>query len=505
MSTLLGRQTPAPVSVVPDWHTTLGEPCAALAATCGLRPDDWQRFVLDATLGRDRRGRWTASTTCLAVPRQNGKNAVVEMLELYLAAVMGMKILHTAHEIKTARKAFNRIASFFTDDKLPELQKMVESIRRTNGQEAVYLTNGGCIEFSARTSGAARGFTADVLVMDEAQDLHDEALAALLPVISAAPSGDPLTFITGTPPTTKSDGDVWRRLRAAAIAGDTEDTAWLEWSATPDGRGELDIADKAVWAEANPALGIRLRPREIAKELRSMAPDVFRRERLGMFEETAITATIPLPDWVECADPTAQASSDEDLDEVDDLVLAIDFGPGMTSAAIVAAWTDPATRLPTVEVIEHRSGHTRWVAPRVVELVENRPVVAVIIDGFGQRGTLVEDLQGAGVGVTLVGVDYVKTAAEIFVEHIVGHRLRHSDQPALTVTIPHIRRQKVGERWKLGAHPGADVDISPTIAAALALRGLTYDELEPVTYRRRRRRRKRDAPRTNVTGTIYIT
>lgn len=502
---LAGVQTPNQVSVLPARHSSLGGPCAELATVCGLTPDPWQQLVLDVTLGRGARGRWTASTTCLAVPRQNGKNAIIEMLELYLAAVLGLSILHTAHEIKTARKAFNRIAGYFESDKLPELKSMVRSIRKVNGQEAVYLTNGGAIEFSARTSGAARGFTVDVLIMDEAQDLHDEALAALLPTISSAPSGDPLIFVTGTPPTTRSDGDVWRRMRSEALAGNSRKTAWIEWSATPDEHGELDIMSAKTWAEANPALGIRLNPDVIFTELGAMSPDVFKRERLGMFEDTAVTAVIPMVDWEACADPESQITCEDDLDGVEDMVIAVDYGPAMTSASLVAAWTDPTTRLPTVEVIEHRSGHTRWVAPRIAELVETRPITAVIIDGYGQRGTLVEDLQSRGVGPTLIAVDYVKTAAEIFVDSVTGHRLRHSNQPSLTATIPAARRKPVGDRWKLSRTPGAEVDVSPLIAAALAVRALTYDELEPINWRRPRRKRKANAPRQNITTDIWIT
>lgn len=504
-ATTVGVQQPSAVSVIPKAHSTLGGACAELATVCGLKPDEWQRLVLDVALGRDRRGKWSASTTCLAVPRQNGKNAVIEMLELYLAAVLGLNILHTAHEIKTARKAFNRIVSFFEDKKLPELTSMVKSIRKANGQEAVYLINGGSIEFSARTSGAARGFTVDVLIMDEAQDLHDEALAALLPTISAAKSGDPITFVTGTPPTTRSDGDAWRRMRNEHLAGRARRSAWLEWSATPDNFGEIDIGDERVWAEANPALGIRLNPDRIHNELSTFPPEVFRRERLGMFEETAITAVFPDEDWAACADPDAQIRSAEDLDGVDDLRLAVDYGPAMASAAIVAAWSDPESGLPCVEVVEHRYGHTRWVAPRVAELVESRPVTAVIVDGYGQRGTLVEDLQDRGVGVTMIAVDYVKTASEQLVEYVVARRLRHSDQPALNQAVAAARRQKVGDRWKLSRTPGADVDVSPMIAAALAVRALTYDELEPIGWRRPRRKRRSNAPRTNIVGDIIIT
>ena len=83
------------------------------------------------------------------MPRQNGKNGVLEMVELYKSAVQGRKILHTAHEVKTCRKAFIRLKSFFESIDYPELKDEVSAIRSTNGQEAIILKNGGSIEFIA--------------------------------------------------------------------------------------------------------------------------------------------------------------------------------------------------------------------------------------------------------------------------------------------------------------------------------------------------------------------
>src|SRR5690606_40084508 len=69
---------------------------------------------------------------------------------LYGMVALGEKFLHTAHEVKTARKAFLRIASFFENPRRwPELAELVKEIRRTNGQEAVVLHNGGSVEFVA--------------------------------------------------------------------------------------------------------------------------------------------------------------------------------------------------------------------------------------------------------------------------------------------------------------------------------------------------------------------
>ena len=49
------------------------------------------------------------------------------MRELYGMVVLGERFLHTAHEVKTARKAFLRIAGFFENPRqYPELAAMAK-------------------------------------------------------------------------------------------------------------------------------------------------------------------------------------------------------------------------------------------------------------------------------------------------------------------------------------------------------------------------------------------
>src|SRR5690606_7171925 len=176
---------------------------------------------------------------------QNGKNAVIEIRELYGMIALGERFLHTAHEVKTARKAFLRLAGFFQNAlEWPELAAMAKEIRRTNGQEAIVLTNGASIEFVARSRGSARGYTVDVLVMDEAQELTDEQLEALLPTISSAPTGNPQQLLAGTPPGPGTPGEVFTRTRSAGVEGKDPRLCWHEWSVD----GEYNVADHALWA-----------------------------------------------------------------------------------------------------------------------------------------------------------------------------------------------------------------------------------------------------------------
>lgn len=262
--------------------------------------DPWQAEVVRAWLRTDAEG-WVASTWGLSVPRQNGKNGALEVVELYLMVALNMKILHTSHLLGSARKAFKRLMHFFgtkVDDphaKFPELNALVKEIRRTNGQEAIELHAGGLIELGARTGGAGRGSSFDILVIDEAQEYEEDEQEALEPTTSAAPSGDPITIYMGTPPKDLSErGEPFVRVRNAAVTGSDKRSAWVEHSASGevDKLSEADLqvltADRKNWAEANPALGGRIKLRTVETEHHKWSPRSFARERLNMWPTPSV-------------------------------------------------------------------------------------------------------------------------------------------------------------------------------------------------------------------------
>ncbi|MDN6706386.1 hypothetical protein [Corynebacterium glyciniphilum] len=483
--TLIGSQEPNPeYSRFPRYHHTDGDDCAFLADGYGLTPDPWQKLFLDYALGQNAQDQWTATTAALSVPRQNGKNAIIEMIELFQLVSLGRKILHTAHQIRTSRAAFNRLCSFFENPNHPELTAYCESIRRTNGQEAIELTNGGAIYFSARSQGAARGLTVDTLVMDEAQDLGDETLAALMPTISAAPSGKPQRIVCGTPPTTKSEGETFTRIRESAQDKANRRILWFEWSA--DDNGMVDTSDPTVWASANPALGFRLQPDVIEDEVAAMEAGTFMRERLGMWNlGKGKQAALPLDDWKECADRDFRLQPED----VGTITLSIDVTPSRDSAAIVAAIQTTNDEPPVIDVIDQRAGDLYWVAPRVAQIVEERNVSAVVVDGYGPGASLITAMEDRGVGVTKINVGFVTTAAERLLDAVATQNLRHLDQGGLTAAVAGAVRRPIGKEGRFSfKRLNGETDISPLIAAMLALSALQEHsaDLSPVKYRRKR-------------------
>ena len=105
---MTGSQEPR-VRIEPERVTTDGADAAELMAAYSCALDPWQRTVLDCWLGKNAAGAYSMTTGGLAVPRQNGKNVILEAREFFGMVISGERILHTAHQVITAKKSFRII------------------------------------------------------------------------------------------------------------------------------------------------------------------------------------------------------------------------------------------------------------------------------------------------------------------------------------------------------------------------------------------------------------
>src|SRR3954469_18238821 len=202
-----GVQRPR-VSNVPVYATSAGQEAADLAAAAGLVLDDWQRPVLDVALGERADGKWSAFEVGLIVGRQNGKGSILEARELAGLFLFGEQlILHSAHEFKTAQEAFRRVLGLVQNT--PDLEKLVSRVRTSHGEEGIELRNGARLRFVARSTGSGRGFSGDVVILDEAYKLPAQAMGALLPTMAARPN--PQVWYTSSAGT--DDSEVLARVK----------------------------------------------------------------------------------------------------------------------------------------------------------------------------------------------------------------------------------------------------------------------------------------------------
>jgi len=288
---MTGAQEPR-IKVEPHRLSTDGTDAVLLMTEYGYSLDEWQKTVIDCWLGRDENDKYNITSAGLALPRQNGKNVCLEAREFFGLVINGEKILHTAHQVRTSKKSFRRLAAMFTDKKHPEITDIVKNIRYTNGEECIELDNGGVIEFSARSRQAARGFDGiSVVVYDEAQELTDDQVEAIMATLSASSTGTRQIIYTGTPPYPGCPGDVFRRRRTICLNDPGKHDSWHEWSVEGQSITDINVSDTNLWYMTNPALGIRLSEEFTNEECRSMSADGFARERLGWWSPVLTEAS----------------------------------------------------------------------------------------------------------------------------------------------------------------------------------------------------------------------
>lgn len=461
----LGSQTPRlchlPEGVV---SAAPGEAAIKLAASAGLHLDEWQQFVLRNSLGLRADGKWAAFSSCVIVPRQNGKGAVLEALALASLFLFENELtVWTAHQMKTAKEGFRRLVGHIVGT--PDLHRHVAAIKRGNDDRGIELHDGRRIQFIARgTGGSGRGFTGDLIILDEAYELDGETMADILPTLSAVPN--PQIWYTSSAPMATSEQ--LHRVRKRGVAGDDPRLAFFEWS-IPEG---ADPLDPAVWPIANPAYPHRIDDEAIRAEVAEFAaeedPSKFARERCGVPDDPPGESTlIDMAVWA--APPMFDAFSKIDTHHR----IALDVSPDRKWAAFGAAGRRPDGKL-HLEVVDRKPG-TAWVLERGKDLatkfgplrIQKGSPAESFIDLFTEAGVQVDEVTKSGHAQALGQfLDGVKPEADA---------IRHIGQEWLASALKVAQVQPSGDVEVL-ARRSSRADICALVACVIALGGVPATE-----------------------------
>jgi len=458
-----------------DAAGTYGPEVAELAAMAGLPPDPEQRLCLDQMFAVTPSGTPAAFETAIVAPRQNLKTGALKQGALGWMFLLDRRlIVWSAHEFSTAQEAFRDMLELV--EGTPELDRKVKAVHRANGDEAIELLNGCRLKFKARTKAGSRGLTGDVVILDEAFALRPAHMGALLPTLTTRP----MAQVVYASSAGGLDAAVLRGIRDSGRAGNKPRLAYLEWC-DPDppacavdgcehgyGTAGCSLDDRGRWRRAMPALGRRI-TEDIMLAFRQsgMPPDEFSREFLGWWEDPAdSTDDLTGAEW---------AAAETEDGPTGDLVAAADVAPNGVWSSVVVCGAG------ILELVEHRRG-TSWLPERLAELRDRHRIAEIGIDPAGPVGSLLPDLERAGVPVRLLdGRDTVR-ACGAMVTAVADAAVRHRGEPALMAAVGGASRRTVGDGWKW-SRKDSTVDVSPLVAATYAHwmwlgRAVAYDILD---------------------------
>lgn len=462
VSEVAGWQEPR-ILVVPDgdehprWPEVL-----ELVDALGYDLDPWQQEALRVSLLR-RGDVWAAFTVAVCCPRQNGKNSLLEVVEVVKSWLLGERLLiHTAHLADTSKEAFHRLDDLI--DGNDQLRNDLKHVWRANGMETIEFNGNRRIRFRTRTRGGGRGYAGcTTAVFDEAMFIPEVSLGSVLPVISATP--DPQVIYTGSAvdQETMADGVVFARVRERALQGDTERLAYFEWSLdaeTPEDVTDELAGDPDNWARTNPALGIRITPEYLKVERSELHPRTFAVERLGVGDwpdtDGSDHGIIPQETWNSLLDADGRIAGA--------VCFAFDVSPDRTCSIAVCGKNPDGVR--QVEIVDSRQG-TGWAVDRLLELDEAHTPALIVCDEYGPAASLLPALKDAGVKVRGLNSTEHAQACGMFLDAAQQENLRHLGSLELRDAVRGAVARPLGDSWAF-SRKNSHVDISPLVAATFA-------------------------------------
>lgn len=439
-----------------------------VASLAGIDLDGWQKLVLQHALGEGNDGRWSARTVVLLVARQNGKNEITLVRELLGLFVLGERlIVHTAHEQESASEQFIKFEEAIRE--IPEFDARVRRPVHGKGSEAIELKDGARIRFRTRTKGGARGLSGDLLVFDEAYEVPEATVSAIVPSKSARPNPQMWWTSSAVDQEKHENGVALARQRMRGIKHRPH-VAFFEWAAPGDSPANVPVSvldDPEVWALANPALGSRILVETVRDERDGdMGPREFAVERLGIGDWPAIDAesrrVIPVELWRRCAE------HDSSKRITSNTAFAVDVNPDRTWASIAVAGRreDQAWQF----AVADRRQRTTWVVERCVDLAREHPGASFAILGRAPAASMVMDMEAAGLRVELIdGSAYGRACGDWFDSVISGAVRYPSPQPDLEDALAGAKRSVSENAWTWSRRASTSPDISPLVAVTLAL------------------------------------
>jgi hypothetical protein len=296
-------------------------------------------------------------------------------------------------------------------------------------------------------------------------------MSPLIPTLRATKDHQIWYFGTAPSPEIREKAIQWSKVRARARGkGELGSLVYMEWSADED---DYDIDDPQDWAKANPALGTRIDPETMRDERAIMSRPTFLAECMGIGSWPGETGfgVISEAAW----DATVDLTETRPLEPV---VFALDMTSDRSNSVIAVAGGRDDGNI-GVELVNYEPG-TDWVVGRLEDLNTNWASLGVIVDKVGPAGSLILQLEAAGINVVTPRAFEIAQAAAGFYDAVVKEGvegpapcIRRPLDSRLDAAVAGARKRNLNDAWTWARV--ANIDTTPLMAVSLAKWG--YDSL----------------------------
>lgn len=395
----------------------------------------------------------------ITVPRQSGKTTfeLSKMTQRARGWVDQWGPQRVSYSAQTGNDARKKLVEDWLPILGPRAKKLgISRILTGMGNEAVVFRNQSRIILLASTPEAGHGKTIDDATNDELfADKDDRRDQALVPAMATRPAAQTTSVSTmGTDESVPLNRLV-EQGRAAVEAGERSGIAYFEYSADPD----ADPDDPRTWYSCMPALGFTIDESVVRHARSTLSDGEFRRAFLNQ-PTKADDRVISVPVWTAVCSP--------DVAPLSSVAFGVDMNPERSATSVAAA---SAGSIPVVELVAYIEGESP--VARIARVAREHQA-SVVIDKASPANALVDPLEAAGVKVIVVGTADVVAATGDMYDRIVQARVSFRTDPLFDLAAAAATRRPVGDAWCWG-RKRAQADVSPLIAATLAVRGATLD------------------------------
>jgi hypothetical protein len=439
----------------------------------------WQRWLFVHALELQADGRFRFRTVLILVARQNGKTSLVEFKNLWKMFVLRVPlVIGTAQVLDIAEESWDKAVEIV--ESVPELAAEIAHVDKTNGKKALRLQGGPRWKVAAASRRGGRGLAGDDVNLDELREHQTwAAWGAVTKTTMARRNAQVYAF--------SNAGDdksiVLNDLRGKGLAQAEQMTdpslGLFEWSAPDDvvcdcGRPgnahtpACRLQDRDAWAQANPALGYTITEEALASALATDPETVFRTE--------CLCQRVPdmQPDWSVISRDVWRALEAEPPDQREMLPIAyaVDVTPERSHASIGVAGR--VNGLLHVEVAEHGRG-TGWVVQWLADRVPLGRHCAVVVARNGPAGSLIPDLEAAGIEVLKPSVADEAQAYGAFIDGVMPLEgeptIRHVGDPDLDDAVRSAAQADLGDGSHRWSRRLSTAIVSPLVAVTHAAWG----------------------------------